>query len=235
MPYFSFDFVGGGRLAAFVGLLTVCVGCSGPASENSLPPPAPPKQITAPESQPVVFVVGDRLELFVKEDATLNGSYEVREGGYIVIPRVGRIQIAGLSRSAAENAVKSALQKSQLTEATVIAERIAGQQSVGVGVVGVAPNMQRILVYITGRVAKAGGHMVPVPPNRALGVYEALLITGGVSKFSRLDKVEVIRTDADGKRHRAILNLQAVADGEADDHPVQEGDIIHVPEKVFGF
>ena len=101
-------------------LLGVCA-CTHHASDDGSFPPVltrtVAKSLESPDDQ---FVAGDNLEMFVKEDETLNGTYRVREGGYIVVPRAGRISVSGLSRSAAERQVKNALQSTQLTEATVL-------------------------------------------------------------------------------------------------------------------
>jgi len=50
-----------------------------------------------------------------------------------------------------------------------------------------------------------------------------------------VDKVEVFRHDDSGKRRRAVIDLRPIMKGEAEDPPIADGDIIHVPAKVFGF
>ncbi len=72
-------------------------------------------------------------------------------------------------------------------------------------------------------------------PGKSVGVYEALLISGGLGKFATPGKVEVFRSDSSGKRKKAIIDLRPIMKGEADDPAIAEGDIINVPEKVFGF
>lgn len=217
-------------------LPTLLAACKhSPQADNSLPPPA---LLTpaGPQAQgnPMLFVVGDSLELFVKEDATLNGSYVVREGGYIVIPRAGRIQVAGLDRTQAEARVKEVLQKTQLTEATVLVERTALNGGLGQVATPIAA-MPKVMVFLTGAVPRSGAHHIPLPKGRSLGLYEALLITGGMNKFAREDRVEIFRTDTQGRRRRAVVDVRPIRLGQADDPPVGEGDVIHVPEKVFGF
>ena len=218
------------------GLQILLAGCKSSPEDSVLPPPVravagAPSMAAANE---MLFVPGDFLELFVKEDATLNGSYEVREGGYIVIPRAGRIQVAGLDRTQAEARVKEVLQRTQLTEATILVERDAKNEALEHGTAPLSA-LPKVMVYLTGAVSRSGVHHIPVPPGRALGAYEALLIAGGMNKFAREDRVEIFRTDRDGRRRRAVIDLRAVRLGQADDPPLGEGDIIHVPERVFGF
>ena len=208
-------------------------GCSSSrTSTDDLPPPA--LSLTSADSTPSprLFAAGDALELFVKEDSTLNGSYPVREGGYIVIPRAGRIQVEGLSRESAEARVKEALQKSQLTQATVLVERTAdrtGQGSLS------DPEQPRVVVFLTGAVARPGAHQIPVVQGRAPGLYEVILISGGLSRFAKEEAVEILRKDASGQRQLSLVNLREVRQGAASDPLVGEGDIIRVPERVFGF
>lgn len=192
----------------------------------------------APDSSKSVakdtFQPGDNLELFVKEDATLNNSYPVREGGYIVIPRAGRIVVAGMNRQEAEAQVKGALQRTQLTEASILVERIS-KTSLLASTPGATAAVPKIMVYVTGAVPQPGTHFVPMRDGRPLGLYETLLITGGLNRLAQAQRIEVMRMDSAGKKHRATFDLRKVSQGLADDPPVGEGDFIHVPEKVFGF
>lgn len=222
-------------MAGAITLLLILVHCSSDPSDNILPP-SEIKSVTQVVPVKNVFQIGDQLELFVKEDQTLNGNYLVREGGYIVVPRAGRVSVLGLTREQAEPKVKEFLQKSQLKEASVIVERTPGAAS-NSGVVTDASGqvIPRVLVYITGSVPRTGGHSIPVPNGKTVGVYEALLISGGVGKFALVDKVEVFRFNASGKRKKAVIDLRPIIKGEADDPPISEGDIINVPAKVFGF
>ena len=156
----------------------------------------------------------------------------VRQGGYIVIPRIGRLSVMGLGKIEAEDAIRRALQNGQLTAATVLVERNAGSYSAGT----VGPDgSPRVMIYLTGKVSQPGQHYVPVPNGHTLGIFEALLITGGLGKFAKEDSVELLRSDKDGRRHRRLINISKIRDGKADDVPVGEGDIINVPERVFGF
>lgn len=224
-----------GRLSLLI--LPLILGACKNADDSAAALPPPALALSAPTPPPVnrmLFVPGDTLELFVKEDATLNGVYEVREGGYIVIPRAGRIQVAGLDRLQAETRVKEVLQSTQLTQASVLVERKAKD---GLSAAGTTPiaDMPKLMVFITGAVPRSGVHHIPLPSGRPLGAYEALLITGGMNKFAREDRVEIFRTDNQGRRQRAVVDLRPVRLGQADDPPLGEGDILHVPEKVFGF
>lgn len=185
--------------------------------------------------------VGDSLELFVNEDDSFDGIYKVREGGDIIIPRVGRIRVAGLSLSGATPVIQRALEKGQLKRATIIVDRVGRapdrttNPATGPGGRKPLEEGRQILVYITGKVNRPGQHILTLPDDRPVGVYEAILITGGMSRFGDEQKVYLLRKGPDGKKHRIPVNLRLIEQGEAEDPPIGEGDIVVVPEKVFGF
>jgi protein involved in polysaccharide export with SLBB domain len=181
------------------------------------------------QSQNNLIDVGDTLQLFVKEDAQFNATYEVRERGDIIIPVIGRIPVKGLSIASAESRVKSYLEKDQLKSATVILDRVQDKAS------GPIADTHRILVYMTGEVPKPGQHILAVPNGRTLGIYEAILISGGLSRYADEQKIHVIRVDKKGVRNRVPIDIRPIRKGEKPDLPIAAGDVIVVPEKVFGF
>ena len=186
----------------------------------------------SPERSNGSIAKGDELELFVKEDPVFNGKYRVRERGDIIIPEIGRIPVAGLDVSSAERRVASYIEKGQIKNATVILDRISdlGNDLSTEGVGG-----RKMLVYMTGTVAKPGQHMLTIPEGRSLGVYEAILISGGLSRFADEQKVYVNRMDSKGIRHRIPVNVRLIRQGNIPDPAIGYGDVIVIPEKVFGF
>lgn len=182
---------------------------------------------------------GDALELFVKEDSSFNGIYGVRERGDIIIPSVGRIPVEGLDVSQARDAIEKALEASQLKEASLIVDRVRRVRAPDQGAGATSPSSgditPRILVYYTGKVNRPGQHHITLASGRPVGVYESLLIAGGISRFGDKQKVHVLRMGGDGKRYRIPVDIQAVEEGQIPDPPVGDGDIVVVPEKVFGF
>ena len=217
---------------AILSLVVLFVGACSPVQSDSLdiPPASMPSVVAKPND--LNIKAGDRLELFVKEDPVFNGVYEVREGGDIIIPAVGRIQLKGLSVRDAEQQVKGQLEKGQLKDATVILDRISNPVPLGGAPVAGA---DRILVYLTGEVQKPGQHMLTVPEGRPLGVYEAILISGGLGRFADEQKAHILRMDKKRVRHRIPVNIRLISQGSAPDPAIGQGDVVVVPEKVFGF
>ena len=205
-------------------------GCSNapPVSGDDIPPasiPGAPDKIDKD-----VISVGDQVELFVKEDPSFNGKYRVRERGDIIIPDIGRIKLEGLTLESAQHRVEGYLEKGQIKDATVILDRV---RHLGPG--PDVPGARRMLVYMTGAVMKPGQHMLTVPDGRPLGVYEAILISGGLARFADEQKVHILRMDNKRVRHRIPVDIKLIRQGSAPDPAIGQGDVIVVPEKVFGF
>ena len=96
--------------AAFVIMLALFSTSAALAQEAPAQPS--PSQPTSSDSN-VILHSGERLDIFVLEDPSLNGCYQVRRGGYIIIPAVGRVSVAGQSLSKATEVVRKAIEATQ--------------------------------------------------------------------------------------------------------------------------
>lgn len=227
------------RKAAFraVGLLLLVSGgmvsCKSKPLETGAFDPTPETRVQAPvDPKNIPIRPGETLDVYVLEDTTLNGVYTVRAEGHIIFPTMGRIQLAGLTPTQAEARLKQLLESQKLRVATVILDRtsLAGSSQ------NATPTSQQMLVYITGKVARPGQHNLTVEIGKTMGVYEAILISGGFARFSNEAKAYVLRQSAPGQaKKKILLDLKAVASGTQPDIAIRSGDIVVVPEKVFGF
>lgn len=231
-------------MVLWMGICAIALGLvsckSTGVNEADFPVPETPagERQAVPQESPVtsVFLPGDQLELYVKEDPEFNGTYPVRSEGYILIPKLGRIQVEGYDRAGAERAFKRALEGGQLKTATVLVERRAGGGSGSPGSVeGDIRHAPKMRVYLTGQVKREGMHVVPMPGGRLPGLYEVLLGSGGLRDYANTKKVIVMRRDEDGRMQRREVNLERIQKGLEPDVSVGDGDIIEVPQRVFGF
>ncbi len=172
---------------------------------------------------------GDNIEIYVTEDTSYNGSQLVRREGHILLPGFGRFPVAGLSPSQAESKLKAELEKSKLRVATVIIDRVVEVPE------GTIDSSRRILVYLTGKVARPGQHALIVEPGKPIGIYQAIMISGGMDRFANPKKAYVVRTTREDYKRNIALNLEKIATGDTPDLPVHPGDVVVVPEKTFGF
>ncbi|MEP6667598.1 MAG: SLBB domain-containing protein [Chthoniobacter sp.] len=164
-----------------------------------------------------VVVPGENLEVFVNEDPSFNGIYQVRRGGYIIMPQVGRIAVAGKSLSAAEAAVKRALQSSQLHSASVMIEQKQG-----------ADIENGPLIYLSGEFRSPGQWHIPSGITPTL--VNVILSSGGVSDKADLTRVRVMRIAA-SKSVVEEVNVAKILEGGGltSDITLGEGDVITIP------
>lgn len=166
-------------------------------------------------AQANVIVPGDNLDVMVAEDPNLSRVYEVRSGGSIFIPQVGKVQVVGKDLAGAETAIKDALGQNYIKDAHVAVER---NDRGGIGRV----------IYLVGQFSKAGPWNIP--PGFTPTVVTTILRSGGVSKSADLTRVRLLRL-VGGQGVVEEVNVQAILDGVSlpSDLPLNPGDIIVIP------
>ncbi|MCB1227140.1 MAG: polysaccharide biosynthesis/export family protein [Verrucomicrobiales bacterium] len=212
-------------LGGFAGLLASCA--SELPTPTNVPPPLRPVGLEVKEDRTVK--VGETLEIFVMEDPEFSGMHIVRERGDIILPKLGRIDVAGLTVEGVQNQIKRLLEVSQLKEATVIVDRVGAKPVTNF------TEMPKMLVYVVGGVMRPGQHMLAVKSGVPIYAYEAILIAGGLSDFAIDRGAYVLRRSTGGKRTKIPLDLKALRNGEGTDIELGEGDMVFVPERRFAF
>lgn len=166
--------------------------------------------------------VGDAIDVFVLEDSTFNGNFIIRPSGDIIMPKVGRVGVQGLSLSEAEGRIKSTLQANQLRLATVIVDPGTRGETGG-----------GLTVRMSGEIAQLGRVTVKPLGDAPVSAYQAIVDAGGFRPFANRKKSYILRNSPAGVR-RIEVNFEAVESGKMDDPALMEGDCIVVPKKVFG-
>jgi protein involved in polysaccharide export with SLBB domain len=171
-----------------------------------------------------LVVPGDVLEVYVTEDASFNGVYQVRRGGYIVIPQLGRVQVAGYPLVASEAAVKGSLEASYLTEATVLVERRSSS--------AVAAAVEEGVLYDGEFVTRRPG-VAKLQGVGGASLVSTILRNGGTSPFADMEHVRVLRL-VEGKPLMETVDVDAILAGEelASDLTLQDDDIVIIPTRV---
>lgn len=228
-------------MALLIGASLLAVACQSGPDEPVGPIPAPqlpsvPDQPQSKKSDNSALIVGDRLQLFVMEDHSFNQELVVRERGDIILAPFGRIQVQGLTVEGAEKKIKESLERDQLTKATVILDRVGRGRLPGEEKPDpIRDNSTKILVYMTGKVSRPGQHVITLPEGKPVGVYEAILITGGMDRLGDDRKVHILRSDENNVKRKVPVNVRMIRQGAMADPPIGHGDIVVVPEKVVGF
>jgi polysaccharide export outer membrane protein len=167
--------------------------------------------------------IGDQIDVFVLEDSSFNGTFMIRPSGDIIMPKVGRVPLLGMSLAEAENGIKQTLQGSQLRQATVIVDPgMRGDSGGG------------LTVRLSGEVTHTGRVTVRPLGDVPVSAYQAVVDSGGFKMFANRRKGYILRRSAAGVT-RIGVNFEEVEKGSAVDPPLQEGDFIVVPKKGFGF
>ncbi len=215
------------RFVLALGLIGLGAACSSQQDLMDYSAYPPPTGMGSDRAADIVRA-GDRLEIYVLEDESFNGIYLVRDGGHVIFPRVGRVEMAGKGLSEAEAAIKAAFEGpgQQLKQATVIVERHSAAPT--------AEGPRGVQVYLNGAVNNRGAVMVPYINDMRPTAYQAIVHAGGFSDWANRKRVHVIRREG-GRNTRIELDMRNVGTGAGSDLPLREGDIIVVPEKTFGF
>jgi len=177
----------------------------------------PPAASTA---GPEIIVPGENLEVYVVEDPSFNAKYAVRRGGYIIVPQVGRVTVAGKTIEQAEAALKKALQSSQLQKATVMIEPIEGSD------VESGP-----LIYLNGEFKHPRPFRIPAGTSSTL--VDVLLSCDGWTDTADLTHVKVMRMTGN-KQLVEEVNVQKILNGGpsaglGSDLALTNGDVITIP------
>jgi len=208
-------------------LLVLLPSCDKPPKEPDEPPILPPldpvKKVDLSKIQP-----GEKVEVYVLEDDTFNGEYNVSSRGHIIVPRIGRVKVGGLTTEGAEYAVKRSLEKDQLTTAKVILERLTPPSS------GDPTADNSIEGNLSGKVLRPGKYRLVGIAGSRPSAYQAVLQAGGCTRFANKKKAYILRRSADGRYIRIPVDLLAIEKGEAPDVFMAPGDTLHVPEKRVG-
>ncbi len=221
------------KTAAFLPLVAALLatsGCKTPEEPGEVIPPLGTGSVgNRTPSNSNILRPGDSVDLFVLDHDEFSGRYLVRAQGDIILRKVGRVQVGGMSARSAEAAVKKALDSGQLADAKVILEKSQDNK----------PQMgdtrpDSILVFISGKVLKPGRYEVASVGGRPPTVYQAVLQAGDCVRFAHKRKVHILRQSADGKYLRVPADLTAIEGGEIEDITLLSGDTIVVPEKTFG-
>jgi polysaccharide export outer membrane protein len=156
-----------------------------------------------PVSSTYVIKIGDSLKISLFGGFAFEGKLIVDMNGSIVIPKIGRYQVAGLSYSAVDSLIKMDISKKYAgTEAYISLDQIRSKQ-----------------VFVLGNVKLPGTYAL-----NAFGTaLNALISSGGVKPNSSLRKIQVIRK-GNSVKEIDLYSLLIDGDVSASDFVLNDGD-----------
>jgi polysaccharide export outer membrane protein len=174
-----------------------------------------PKPLDLPAPIEVMSVgVGDLFEVRVVGEDKLPIHYTVAPDGTIDFPYVKRVKVAGLEPQEIAD-----LLRQRLTE-----KQILSDPNVSVSIKEY--NSKRI--EILGEIAHPGSF--PMPSGMTL--LRAISLAGGFNAMAKRTHVTV-RRRVKGGTQAATVSVEDIIDNRVPDPPLQAGDSINVPQKVF--
>lgn len=149
---------------------------------------------------------GDEIRVKVTGGVEMNANLVVDNTGFITLPRVGPILLAGVKRGELQQVIGRALSR----------------YYVGYTLHVYTGTLRTISVYVVGQAARPGGYRVPATSS----VLNALYVAGGVSAGGSLRTIRLMRG---GQQVSTFDFYEFIANGStAGDLPLRNGDVVHV-------
>lgn len=183
--------------------LTACGSSSGSKPPSSAA--APPDATLGP---------GDTFEVNVYGEKDLSGKYQVAEDGQINFPLVGLVSVVGKGPNETARTLETALRD----------KGVLRSPSVSVFVLDYASKR----INVMGAVKEPGSF----PITAGMTVVQAISLAGGLTPLAAANETIVTRRSGQ-KLQRFNVAVGKVTEGRQDDFPLQAGDIVFVPERIF--
>jgi polysaccharide biosynthesis/export protein len=159
----------------------------------------------------------DLVKLQVFQEADLDRDLRVSQDHKIVVPLVGIVDVRNRTVRETELLLTELYRKDFLVNPQIN--------------LTVMEYSQRT-INVLGAVNTPGS--VVIPPEKEITLLDAIARSGGFSRLANRSKVSLTRTLPDGKSVNFPINADQLMTGDATTRwPVQDGDIIFVPEKIL--
>jgi polysaccharide export outer membrane protein len=172
---------------------------------------------------------GDSLTIEVLEDNSLNRTVVVLPDGRFSFPFAGTVTAAGRTIAQVQASVRDGIASNFAVQPTVFVSVTPAtpRPSTASSAPAAAPT---ISIYFVGEVGSTGEKAVE-PGTTFL---QAIAASGGFTNFAATKRIQLRRTDpSTGLQSVYEINYRALSDGAVlqNDFPLQDGDVILVPER----
>jgi len=157
---------------------------------------------------------GDVFRMEIVGEKDLPQEYQIASDGTVDLPYLHSVKVSGLEPQGVVRLVRKLLMDRQvLTDPSVI---VSVKEY----------NSKRVTVL--GQVQKPGSF--PLTPG--LTLIQAISLAGGLNSIAAGEELNLTRKTKSGSK-TAVISINAITDGRAQDIPLQAGDQIFVRERVF--
>jgi polysaccharide export outer membrane protein len=183
------------------------------SAQAASPPVAPATAVVNPD---YLIGPGDRLQIYVWQNADLSVTVPVRQDGKVSTPLVEDMQAAGKTASALARDIES-----------VLAEYVRSPK-VNVFVLEAVSAFSQVKVTGQVKVPQA------MPYHEGMTVLDAVLAAGGLTDFAAGNRTKVVRT-VDGKQQEIDVHLDRLLNhGDMNQNvALRAGDVILIPQSRF--
>lgn len=203
------------RFVAMVSAVLLLAACATTSGSDKAPPYNPDAQAV----KNYLIGVDDQLQVTVWQNPDLSVSVPVRPDGKITVPLIGDVQAGGKTPEQVATEIQGALGKYvRDPQVAVILTQLRSHEYLS-------------RVRVTGAVHQP----VSIPYRQGMTVLDAVLAAGGTNEFAAADDTELYRKVSSGGTKAYNVQLDKVLDrGDlSTNYPVQPGDVITVPTKIF--
>ena len=168
-------------------------------------------QVPLPESKAYLVQPGDILDISVWKEEGLQQEVLVRPDGGLSFPLAGDFKAQGKSLVEIQKIINERLSQYIADPViTVSAKQLLGNR-----------------IYVIGKVNKPGEYIV----NRYVDVMQALSMAAGMTPFSAVNDIKILRRDKDGKQQAIEFRYGDVEDGDDLEQNIilKNGDVVVVP------
>lgn len=158
----------------------------------------------------------DIIQVEVFQEPDLEKQVRVSQDGSIALPLVGKVSVAGLTVSDANNLITQLYERDYLVNPQVSLLLLEYTE-------------QR--AYVHGQVNRPGP--VVIPPEEQMTLTQVISAAGGMTRLAS-DSIQLTRTDANGRKKVIEVSFDDILeDPDAKDIAVEDGDSIFVPERII--
>jgi polysaccharide export outer membrane protein len=154
----------------------------------------------------------DTVEIHVVREDDLNTTAQLSADGSISMPFIGSVRLEGLDTDQAAALITKKLKDGWLAQPQVS--------------VSIQARIRRT-VTVLGQTQSPG--VFELPAHRGLTLVEAIGMAGGVTRIANVKKITLKHTNGVVQ----TVNLNAISTGKGTDIPLQDGDIVTIPESLF--
>lgn len=183
--------------------VVACGGSSAPRATN-LPPP----------SEKTVIGPGDIFTMQIVTEKDLPAEYQVASDGTVDLPYIQTVQVAGYEPQEIARVIRQKLMEKRMLTDPIVVVQVKEYKSRS--------------VIVLGQIAKPGSFAL----SPGITLMQAISLAGGLTQIADDNNVTLTRKHEKGTK-TVTISVDDITDGQAPDVPLQAGDRIYVPARLF--